>query len=401
MVSDPGVLFLYQIGLLIVVVSLVTALFRRAHLPGLIGAVVVGFFIGGPGGLGLVTDLATVNVLAVLGIVLLLFVTGLEFDVADFWRSSRTAFSVTTAGVMLSVLCGFALGIALGWSGPASFILGVVIAPSGTSVVAAVLATNRLVGTKSGSTLLTACVVDDVEGIVLLTIALSFLAGGVFSPSSLAQSTVFSIVFIMGSLLLGDKFLPRIIERFELSVGRDTLFTVLIGFGLLFAFAATLVGLSAITGAFILGAVIPHRPIGEELARQVAIMKDLFAGLFFASIGLSINPYGIPSVLPIALVVLAVAMVSRLSGGFLGGCITRAERRALPVIVLGLSVRAEMSLIIAREAVSLGVLGMEFLALTTVMVIGSILLVLPLFSKMALSFSGDLEAGAPSPVSEK
>ena len=392
MASDPALLILYQVGLLVIVASLVAGLFKRLNLPGLIGAILVGFFIGGPGGLGFITDLTIIDTLAVLGVVLMLFVTGLEFDVSTFRTAGKNAILLTSVGVAFSVLCGLLIGLALGWSVGVSFLLGVALAPSGTSVVASILSSERVTGTHGGSVLLTACVVDDVEGIILLTIALGFLTS--LSPSipSLLQVSFLSILFIVGSIWIGGKLLPRVIDRAEKTLSQDTLFAVLIGLGLLFAFAATLVGLAAITGAFIIGAIIPYKTIGRQLQQRVTMMKDLFAVIFFTSIGLSINPFDFPAVLPLAVLVLLAALVARLGGGILGGYAGGMRGKALATLALGLSIRAEISLIIAREAVTAGLAGTDFLALTTAVVIGSIIVAVPLFSRMIRGINEQSEA---------
>ncbi len=380
--AADGVIILYEIGLLIIVVSLIAALFRRIKLPGLIGAIVVGLFIGGPGGLGLVTNLTIINAIATLGVVLLLFVTGLEFELSEFWASGRTAFFLTSVGAAFSVIGGYLMGILLGWSPIASFILGVLIAPSGTSVIAALISSEKLGGSDTGSTLLTACIVDDVEGLILLTVALGLLTDGGASPLSIIQVIVISTVFIIGSLMVGGEIMPKAIDRFGQHISEETLFAFLLGLGLLFAYTASLIGLAAITGAFIIGAVIPKKPLGEEMAKRLATMKDLFAAIFFVSIGLVINPYTIPDILPLTLLILVAAIAARLIGGLLGGFIGGLKGGPLIPLVLALSIRAEMSLIIAREAVLSGVLGDEFLVIATVLVIGSIILTVPLFSRL-------------------
>ncbi len=382
MAVDPGVLILYQVGLLIVIASIASGILKHFKLPGLIGAILVGLFIGGPGGLGLVTDLGTINILATLGAVLLLFSTGLEFDVSAFWKSGKTAFLLTTVGVVFTVVVGYLAGMALGWSVSASFLLGTALAPSGTSVVAAALGTRRA-STRNGSMLLTACVVDDVEGIALLTIAYSMIVTGSFSALNLASTTLTSVLFIVGSLFLGSRLLPRAISRFENTVSEDTMFAVLLGFGLVFAFGATLVGLAAITGAFIVGAVVPYKTVGLAMSSQIRMMKDTFTVIFFTSIGLSINPFDILVILPLALVILAVAVGARLIGGFLGGAAGGLRGSSLRALTVALAVRGEISLIVAREAVALGIVEASFLALTATVVVGSVFVVLPIFARLS------------------
>lgn len=383
--QDPGIFLLYEIGLLIVVSSLVSELFKRARLPGLIGAILVGVFIGGPGGLGLVTNLAAVNTLATLGAVLILFVTGLEFGASAFQRTGKRAFLLTTTGVVLSVVSGYLIGLSLGWSGQAALLLGIMIAPSGTSVVAAVLSAEGRANTKAGSTLLTACVVDDIEGVLLLTIAVGSLTGAGFSLVSLLWAGSFAVLFIFASLFIGGRLTPVLISRFGRTVSDEVLFATLLGLGLMLSFAATLVGLAAVTGAFIMGAIVPYGSVGEKLAQRLIMMKEIFATIFFTSIGLSIDPYGIPGIVPVALLILGFALAARLAGGVIGGRLGGFHGRALLAMAVGLAVRGEISLIVAREGVGAGVVGGEFLGVAAAVVIGSVLIALPLLSKLGRS----------------
>jgi CPA2 family monovalent cation:H+ antiporter-2 len=253
MPEDPTIFILFQIGLLIVVSSLGSELFKKLRLPGVIGAILVGLFIGGPGGLGLVTDLTVINILAVLGSILILFTTGLEFDASAFWKTGKTAFLITTVGVFLSVLLGYGVGLALGFSWQAAFLLGAILAPSGTSVIAAMLSYEGMVENKVGSTILTAIVLDDIEGVLILTVALGIITEGTFSASNMVNVGIISTVFILISIYIGSKIIPILIKRLSRFISDEVLFIVLIGLGLILAFAATQFGLAAVTGAFIMG----------------------------------------------------------------------------------------------------------------------------------------------------
>ncbi len=382
---DPTIFILFQIGLLIVVSSLGSELFKKLRLPGVIGAILVGLFIGGPGGLGLITDLTVINLLAVLGTILILFTTGLEFNVSAFWKVGKTAFLITTFGVILSVLMGYGIGLLLGFSWQAAFLLGAVLAPSGTSVIAAMISYVGAVNTKLGSTLLTAVVLDDIESILILTVVLGVITEGTFSATSLLSVGVIATLFILASLYIGGKVLPVVIRRFERFVSDEVLFIILLGLGLILAFAATQFGLAAVTGAFIMGAIIPYRRVGEKLVEKISMMKEIFAAVFFTSIGLVISPTGMLAVLPIGLLLLGVAILARFAGGLIGGGIAGFRGKTLWTLTVGLAVRAEISFIIAYEGVTLGIVGSDFLALTAIAVIGSMVVILPLFSKLVKS----------------
>ena len=172
------------------------------------------------------------------------------------------------------------------------------------------------------------------------------------------------------------------IKRFERVFSDEVFFAILLGLGLILAFVSTTVGLAAVTGAFIMGAIIPHQKVGEKLANRLFMMKEIFAAVFFTSIGLVISPAGILAVLPIGILILAVALLARFAGGLIGGRLAGFKGKTLWTVTLGLAVRAEMSFIIAYEGVSRGVVGNDFLTLTAIAVIGSMIIVLPLFSRL-------------------
>jgi monovalent cation:H+ antiporter-2, CPA2 family len=390
---DQTILLLFEIGVLIVVSSIVSEFFKKLKLPGIIGAIIVGIFIGGSGGLGIVTDLSVINLLAVLGSILILFTTGLEFDASAFWKVGKKAFLFTTVGVILSVVFGYLIGQAVGMNWQASILLGAVIAPSGTTVIATVLTSEGAVETKPGSTLLTAAVVDDIEGILLLTVILGVITQGSFSWIGLLQVGIVSTLFIFVSIYLGGKFFPVLVKKLERFLSDEVFFAVLLGFGIMLAFVSTLVGLAAVTGAFIMGAIIPSKKVGEKLVNRIHLMKEIFAAIFFTSIGLVISPLGLVAALPVGLIILGVAIAARVAGGLIGGALAGFRGKPLSALTIALAVRAEMSFIIAYEGVSMGIVGNDFFTITAIVVIGSMIVVIPLFTQLIKSSVSKL----PSP----
>lgn len=382
--TTSSVVVVYEIGLLIIVASLSTELFKRMRLPGLIGPILVGVVIGGPGGLGLVTSLTIIETLGAVGSVLILFMVGLEFEASAFWRVGRAAFLLTTGGVVVSLIVGYLIGSLLGWSTAMSFLLGVVMAPSGTSVIASVLAAEGQVDSKAGQTLLTACIVDDVQGVLLLTVALAMIStGGAFSVLDVSWTVLVAVAFILSSIYIGGRLFPMLISRFSRILSDEVLYAIILGAGLLFAFAFTLIGLAAITGAFIMGVMVPYTKVGEKLSHRLFFTKEVFAAVFFASIGLTINPSEIIRFLPLALLVAGAGIAARIAGGLAAGKAAGFGGRQLFASVLGLAVRAEMSLIIAREAVTTGMVGSDFLSIAATAVIFSMVLITPIFSRLA------------------
>lgn len=373
---------LYELGLIIIIASLASELFKKIKLPGLIGAILVGLFLGGPGGIGFVTDLNSINMLALIGSILILFTTGLEFDVDAFWKAGKAAFLLTTGGVVMSIIAGYVLGEYFGYDPIKSLLLGVIIAPSGTSVIAHILAINDKVNTKTGSTLLTACIVDDVEGVLLLTIVLGVAVTGTANFMEVARIVLLSTSFIFASIYIGGKILPKIIYQANKIFSDEIFFAILFGFGLILAFIASNFGLAAITGAFIMGAIIPYKKIGEKIGYRLYMMRELFSTIFFTSIGLSVNPYTIAEESLKIMAILCFAIFFRIIGGIGGGRIAGLKGKNLTISALGLSVRAEISLIIAREAFIEGIVENTFLSVTTAVVVATIIIILPIFTIM-------------------
>jgi len=382
MTDSSAIGVIYEVGILIIIASLGSEFFKRIRLPGLIGPVLVGLIIGGPGGLGLVTNLTVIEILAVLGAVLILFTVGLEFEASAFWRAGKGAFLLTTGGVAVSLALGYLTGYLIGWSHAAAFLLGVVLAPSGTSVVASILNAEGRADSKAGQTLLTAVIVDDVEGVLLLSIALAVISERAFSIYEGTRVAAVAVFFILASIYVGGRFFPLVISRFARALSDEVLFAIFLGIGLVFAFAATQIGLAAITGAFIVGAVVPYSKVGEKMLHRSFFMKEIFAAVFFASIGLAIDPFDIIRYLPVALLVCGTGIAARLAGGLIGGKIAGLGGKQLTASTLGLAIRAEMSLIIAREGTATGIIGNDFLPVAATAVILSIVLITPIYSRL-------------------
>lgn len=385
MTDSSAIAVVYEVGILIIAASLASELFKRIRLPGLIGPVLVGLIIGGPGGFGLVTNLTVIGLLGVLGAILILFTVGLEFEASALWRSGKAAFLLTTGGVAISLGLGYLTGHLLGWSSAEAFLLGVVMAPSGTSVVASILNAEGRVDSKAGQTLLTAVIVDDVEGVLLLSIALAVISERTLSIYEGARLTAVAVFFILASLYVGGRLFPLAISRFAKAVSDEVLFAIFLGVGLVFAFAATQVGLAAITGAFIVGAVVPYSKVGEKMLHRSFFMKEIFAAVFFASIGLAIDPFDIIRYLPFALVVCGTGIAARLTGGLIGGKIAGLGGKQLTASTIGLAIRAEMSLIIAREGIATGIIRSDFLPVAATAVILTMVLITPIYSRLVRS----------------
>lgn len=364
--------------------QLASELFKRLKMPGLVGAIVAGALLG-PNMLGMVTSTTGIELSAMLGAFLLLFIVGLEFEAESFWKVGRGAFLLTTSGVLLTLGLGYLAGIYLGWSPRVAFLLGAVMAPSGTSIIAELL--RGKASSKIGSTLMTAAILDDVEGVILLSIALSLAQGEKgFEPFQALSAGLFVILFVSIALILGHKVLPELVTRGSKLMTDEAMFAVLLGLGMVLAYGGTKVGLAAATGAFIMGAVIPYRRIGERFTYRLFFMKEIFAAIFFTTVGMSISLGSLGQLLYPFLVILLTAFSGRLIGGVVGGLLGGLGNKIAVTSAVALTVRAEMSLIVAKQAVDAGIVGVELLVLASLLSLVSIAVVAISFPRMARGF---------------
>lgn len=381
--DPPQATLLLDIGIVLIVAQLSSEVFKKLRLSGLAGSILAGALIG-PFAFDIVTDVTTINLLAFLGALLILFVVGLEFEAQSFWQAGKAAFLLTTFGVLASLLLGYLAGLYLGWSPRASFLLGVMLAPSGTSVVAALLTELGKASTRWGSTILTACVIDDVEGVILLTIGLA-LTPQETTPYGIVSVGGSVTLFVLLAIFLGSRVMPGVVTRLERRTTDETLFTILLALGMLLAFGATRFGVAAITGAFIMGSIIPAKKIGEKMVHRIGFMKEVFASIFFTTVGMSLNPFDFLTIPWTLTTVLVVGLAGRLAGGVTGALLAGFRGRPAAVATLALIGRAEMSLIVAKQAVDTGLATGELLTAAAFIVLISAVFFVPIFRKQALA----------------
>jgi Kef-type K+ transport system membrane component KefB len=395
----PNDLFIvYQIGLIVLLATLASKLCVKIKLPGLLGAIVVGLFLGGPGSIGLIKDTEELKLFGTFGAILLLFMCGLEFDAAKFFILGKQVLALTLLGVLFAIGAGFAFGRLIGWSTHASLLLGVMISFSGTSIVSALLLQKKIISTEEGAFLMTAAVADDIIGIIIFSVTMSTVREQDVSLGIIGINALFAVLFVGGAIFIGSITFTKWIPRLEKYMKEDEIFLLLTGLGLVIAFiSAYYFNLAAITGAFIVGAIIPRKNFGDRLGERFNLMKDVFVALFFTGIGVVLNPFDIAALIPLGLLLLVVALFARSVGALIGGRLSHQKGKKMLFTTVGLSMRGEMSLIIAQEGIAEGVVDYNFMILAFLVIIGSIVICMPLFNRMLPAQQNKPEESLASP----
>lgn len=307
----------------------------------------------------------TIKQLAELGVLLLMFIVGLEVNLSELAKVGRVAIIAGVIGALAPVLLAMPLSMAFGYGWEPSLFAGVTLAATSVSISAQVLLELGFLRTKEGNALLATALIDDVLAIVLISLAVAITGGprAQNSGADLALIVVRMAVYIAAAFAFAWFVLPRIMnwlaERPQIaqSYGIQA-FTLIIA--LAFAWSAEeLGGVAAITGAFIAGMGLSRAKewVREEVENGVVYLAYAFlVPVFFIDVGLETDLRSFPmSALPFALLLLAVAIISKVGGCGLGarfGGFSRRESLRLGVCMIA---RGEVGLIIASLGLTSGV----------------------------------------------
>ncbi|WP_336035902.1 cation:proton antiporter [Halobacterium yunchengense] len=350
--ADP---LLFEVGVALVALAALGTVARWVDQPVIPAYIAAGVLVGpnvptnvGGVSLQLVADSAVIGTVAEIGIVLLLFFLGLEFSVGTLVRNRGRLSTVGAVDLAVNGAVGVALGLAFGF-GPVGVVLvaGVVYISSSAIVTKALTDAGWLANPESEVILGTLVVEDLVIAVYLAVVAA--LVGGGGDLASAATTAAQSFVFL-GVLAAVAHYATDSVERvFATSV--DELFVLrVVGVTVLVGGAALLVGASEAVAAFFVGTAFHGTDLAGRIEEQVVPLRDVFAAVFFFSVGLATDLTVVADVWPLLAAAVAATTLSKLSSGYLSGRVYGLDQRRSARVGLGLVARGEFSLIIATIA---------------------------------------------------
>ena len=322
----------------------------------------------------------TILHLAELGVVVLMFLAGLEVDLAQLRRVGRVAVATGTLGVFFPVVLGAAAALAFAYGSRSAIFIGIILSATSVSISAqTLLELGRLRG-REGVAMLGAAVVDDVLVILLLSIfvALAKGEGGVLAIGAIVLRL---LLFVALAVPLGIWVLPPLARRIKglpISAGLLAFAVVVM---LLYAWAAEYIGgVALITGAFLAGVLLGRTEFRHELEEGFHTLGyAFFVPLFFVSIGLQANARALGGGdILFAAAISAVAIVAKLVGGGLGARLGGFDNAASLRLGLGMISRGEVGLIVAAVGITEGLIGADIFAVMVIMVLVTTLVTPPL-----------------------
>ena len=346
--------FLLEVGIAVAAALLVSLLFYRLGLPMIVGQLVAGMLVG-PFGLGLLRDTTAIDFLATLGIILLLFVVGLELDPRKFGRVGSRVLVLSGVEFLVAFAVSIMSALSAGWDLGTALFLGSVLGLSSTAIVAK-LVLDRFPGHDENFTsLMMVMVVEDVIAVFILFLTPE-LAGGQLQASGLLFIASKGFFLFLASFGFGRYLGPRLINKvsqYELEIG-EVAFLLALSFGFLFGVLSDYLGFSPAIGALLVGVFLPVKQ-SRYVREKILPLKDAFIVFFFLSMGTLIDASTALSLgLPLV-IILAGAILGKLAGGFFGARLARIGR---PLLVGSILVpRGEFSLVLAKTGVDAGLVG--------------------------------------------
>lgn len=378
--------------------KLMAEVFERLKQPAVVGEILAGIVIG-PSLLGWVAPSELITILAEVGVIFLLFTVGLETKPQAIFQVGKRAVMVGVLGVILPFVAGYA--IAMWWDG--SFVeamfIGAALVATSVGITARVLGSMGLLDVQTSRIILGAAVIDDILGLIILSLVSSVSQQGTVSVSGLAKTAAAAILFTVFVGLVGSKVLTRLspsIAKLRLS---KPFFNIGLILCLGLSVASIYVGVAAIIGAFLAGMALAEATEDNHKMHQLTSgVTEFLVPFFLVNIGMQLDlaVFRDMSVVALAVILTVIAVITKFVGCGLGAW--GMKRREMAQIGIGMVPRGEVGIVVAQIGLGLGVISTNFFAAVLFMAVATTLIAPP-FIKILFAEDKDND-GIPDNIIE-
>lgn len=359
-------MFLLQLGAVLMAAHIGGVISEKLKQPAVLGQIVIGLVLGA----GLMEKTEIISQFAEIGVVFLMFIAGLETDVRELVESGKSSSMIALGGIVAPVLMIF-IGMMLlipDQDKTVALFLGVVSTATSVSISVQTLREIGQLRTKQGIMILGAAIIDDVVGIIILTLLI-----GMVSPAATASVLVvilkilsfFVLVYVAGYFII--KALKNINQRFNID---DKIIVWSIVLCLVLAFLSEEFGIAAITGAYFAGVIFSMTSYQHQVSHEIGkISKFLFTPVFFVGIGMDINIMEAMSAIGVGSILIVLGSLGKIIGCGLGARLTGYNGVKALQIGVGMVPRAEVAIIVASLGVKMHILSPKDMAATILMVL--------------------------------
>ena len=369
----PHTSFVTDLAFIMIIGAVVTLAFFKIKQPLIIGYLFAGMLIGPlspfwswilpDGGLsgnvfegvGILSDISALNLFAEIGVILLLFVIGIEFPYAKIKSIGRIAIGVGTIGLFSTLGAIFYTAIALGLGFMDALFIAAALSISSTAIIVKILEDTGKIRKESSILILGILIVEDVIAVILISTLQSVALVGTVSVESIIVVVLVAIGLIVGTFTIGTRVIPPLIDRVAAAEHREILLLSVLGVCFGYALLANIVGLSVAIGAFLAGVLVAESKSAEVAKLLSSPIKDMFVAIFFISVGALMDVSQLENYIFVAIALIAVATGMKFGGNMLGNLIFRQKRgKALRSAFTLAAPRGEFSIVIIKVGVDIG-----------------------------------------------
>ena len=342
-------------------------LFRLIRQPPILGYLLAGLLVGPFALQGrFVQDTETVSLVAEVGLVVLLFSIGVEFGWERIRKVGLRVVLIGAVEITGMILLGYFLGRSLGWSSTTSIYLGAALAFSSSAVLVQILRENGQLMSLRGQLVVGILVVEDFVAVVILAVFSGYATQGDENALQVWPIAIKMGVFAIGALVFGTLFAPRLMDLLDYLKSRETLLIGSLGICFGVGLLAREMGLSAGAGAFLIGTVLGDTRHRDQVARLITPVRDVFAALFFVSIGMLVNMGDIPQFFGTALIVTGVLLAGKIIAATIGTLLTGHDGETALQVGTSMPQPGEFSLAIARSGSESAAVGAQLYPVVTI-----------------------------------
>ena len=371
----PHETFVTDLAIIMILAAIVTLAFFKIRQPLIIGYLFAGMLIGplsplwtsflpanggsaSVTGIGILSDISALNLFADIGVILLLFVIGIEFPFAKIRTIGKVAVGAGTLGLFATLGVVFLAASAMGLNFMDSLFIAAALSISSTAIIIKVLEEAGKIKKESSILILGVLIVEDVIAVILIASLESIGLVGTVSIENVVVVAVVAAGLIVGTFTIARRVIPPLIDKVASAENREILLLSVLGVCLGYALLANVVGLSVAIGAFLAGVLVAESRSAEVSKILSSPIKDMFVAIFFVSVGALMDITQLESYIFLAIALIAVTLAMKFSGNILGNMIFRQPKGKSLRVAFALSApRGEFSIIIIKVGVDMGVVS--------------------------------------------
>lgn len=353
--------FLQDLAIILAVAGVVTLVFHRLKQPVVLGYILAGLIVGPhTPPFPLVHDRHTIEILAELGVILLMFGLGLHFSLRKLAQVGPTAFIAATMEILLMLLLGYGIGQTFGWGKMDSLFLGAILSISSTTIILKALQELGLVKQSFAQVVFGILIIEDILAIAMIALLSSLATTGGLPFGHILLTLGRLVVFLTVVLVLGLLLVPKLLRYVTRFKSQEMLLVTVLGLCFGVSLLALKLGYSVALGAFLIGAIVAETREHGRIDTLVEPIRDMFSAVFFVAIGMLIEPRMLlDHAGPISVITLAVVL-GKVAACALGAFVAGHDLRTSLRVGMSLAQIGEFSFIIASLGLSLKVTS-EFL----------------------------------------